>query len=68
MPLLVVAKYVHKYSKCSTRRDKPDRPTLELNGVEIDCCDNVKYLGVLFDNKLHFKNHVNNVVTKSLLV
>ena len=49
----------------STKRDKPDSPTLELNGVNIDFCDNVKYLGVLFDNKLRFEDHVNNVVSKA---
>ena len=49
----------------STKQDKPDSPTLELNGVKIDFCDNVKYLGVLFDNKLPFENYVNNVVSKA---
>ena len=35
----------------STKRDKAHSPTLELNSVQIDFCDNVKYLRVLFDNK-----------------
>ena len=30
----------------SAKRDKPDSPTLELNDVKIEFCDNVKYLGV----------------------
>ena len=49
----------------STKRDKPDSPTLELNDVKIEFCDNVKYLGVLIDNKLRFENHFNNVASKA---
>ena len=37
---------------------------LEVNGVENNFCDNVKYLRVLFDSKSRFENHVNNVVSK----
>ena len=28
-------------------------------------CDNVKYLGVLIDNKLRFESHIDNLVTKA---
>ena len=49
----------------STKWDKPDSPTLELNDVKLEFCDNVKYLGVLIDNKLRLENHVNNVVSKA---
>ena len=33
--------------------------------MKIDFCDNVRYLEVLFDNKLRFESHVNKVVTKA---
>jgi hypothetical protein len=49
----------------STKRDKPQSPALDLNGVKIDLCDNVKYLGVLIDDKLRFSNHVTKVVSKA---
>ena len=48
-----------------TRRDKADIPVLKINDVAIVFCDNVKYLGVLVDNKLRFEEHVQNTVTKA---
>ena len=48
-----------------TRRDKADIPVLKINDVDIVFCDNVKYLGVLVDNKLRFAEHVQNTVTKA---
>ena len=48
-----------------TKRDKPESATLQLDGVDIELCDNVKYLGVLIDNKLRFESHVDNLVTKA---
>jgi hypothetical protein len=48
-----------------TKREKPDSPTLQLDGIEIELCDNVKYLGVLIDNTLRFESHVDNLVTKA---
>ena len=38
-------------------------PLLKINDVDIVFCDNVKYLGVLVDNKLCFEEHVQNTVT-----
>ena len=49
----------------STRRDKPVSPALKIDDVEIEFCDNVKYLGILVDNKLRFEEHVQNTVTKA---
>ena len=47
----------------STRRDKPGSTVLKIDDVEIKFCDNVKYLGILVDNKLRFEEHVQNTVT-----
>ena len=49
----------------STKRVKPDSPKLQLDNVDIDLCDKVKYLGVIIDSNLRFEDHVNNVVTKA---
>ena len=47
------------------RRDKPDSPVLQIDDIKIEFCDNIKYLGVLADNKLCFKEYVQNTVTKA---
>ena len=49
----------------STRRDKPDSPTLQIDGVNINFCNNVKYLGILVDNKLRFEEHIQNTLAKA---
>ena len=33
--------------------------------MDIESCDDVKYLGVLIDNKLYSNKHVQNTVTKA---
>ena len=44
-----------------TKRDKPDSTALELDGREIEPCDNDKYLGGFTDHKLH----VDSLVAKA---
>lgn len=51
-----------------TRRRKakflPNRK-LTVKNVEVDWISQVKYLGILFDNKLNFASHVTNVILKT---
>ena len=49
----------------SNRHDKPDSPVLQNDDINIEFCDNVKYLGVFVDNKLRFEEYVQNTVTKA---
>ena len=54
-----------RQKKCCFLLDKPDSPDLQIDDVNIEFCDNVKYLGVLVDNKLCFVEYVQNTVTKA---
>jgi len=38
---------------------------LVLNGIQIDICDSVKFLGMMVDNKLRFEEYVNQTVKKA---
>ena len=35
-----------------------DNPTVTLSGTEIKALETVKYLGVMFDKRLNFKQHI----------
>ena len=59
-----------KYTKTQempvcTKRDKTDSTALEMDGREIEPCDNVKYLGGLIYHKLHVESHVDSLVAKN---
>ena len=47
-----------------TRRRNFGSLSLNINGSPLTFVDNFKYLGVTFDTKLTYRNHVNAVVTK----
>ena len=49
-----------------TRKYKiPKHKDLFLNGEKIEFVKNVKYLGVEFDSRLRFKEHITNIVAKA---
>lgn len=51
-----------------TRKRKPKflpNRKLNMNGIEIDWVTQVKYLGIIFDKKLIFSNHVTNIIEKT---
>lgn len=50
-----------------TRKRKPQflpNIKLNMNGIEIDWVTQVKYLGIMFDKKLLFANHITYVIEK----
>ena len=49
----------------STQRVKPVMAPLVLDNVSIQVSSQVKYLGVLIDDKLKFSDHVNNAFIKA---
>ena len=52
-----------KFMIISKRRVTPDL-RICLNNTPLQICDNYKYLGVFFDNKLDWKVHVNYICSK----
>ena len=47
----------------STQKTTPDTPNLVMNCTDIVMCSNVKYLGVVLDDKLRFPDHVQSKVS-----
>ena len=48
-------------------KDAPNQSTLMVKGEAVERVDTDKYLGVVFDNKLNWKENINSVLKKSEL-
>ena len=49
----------------SKKANNTDHPDLFFNNVQIDRCLNEKHLGLILDEKLSFKNHVDKKINKA---
>lgn len=49
----------------TTRKNVNPIPTITINNTNIELVNNFKYLGVMIDNKLNFKNFMNTQVAKA---
>ena len=45
-----------------------DHPDLFFNNVQIDRCSNEKHLGLILDEKLSFKKHVDEKINKAMKI
>ena len=45
-------------------KDAPNQSTLMIKGEAVERVDTDKYLGVVFDNKLNWKENINSVLKK----
>ena len=53
----------------SHKRNKPDHPSINFNGIPAKRESETRYLGVILDDKLNFHNHITDkikVPTKGL--
>jgi len=41
-----------------------DLNSLNINGITVKRCDSVKYLGVLIDDKLNWKKHIDYIYSQ----
>ena len=48
-----------------TRRYKYDKPEIKLNGKVIEYVETFKYLGVTFDNRLTWREHLKGQIKKA---
>ena len=49
----------------SWKRNKPDHPSLEFNGIPVARMESTKHLGIILDDKLSFKQHINEAIVKA---
>ena len=54
-----------KYNKCALQVNKKDELDINLGETEIKNSEYGKLLGMKFDKKLNFNEHLNNVITKA---
>ena len=54
-----------KLLMCQLGGQRRDDPKLMLNGQQIEHCESIKYLGVTFDTRLTFTDHIRSAVCKS---
>ena len=48
-----------------SRKNKvPVHPTINLNNIQVERTSYQKHLGILFDEKLNFKQHIDSVIPK----
>ena len=53
------------FSKKNIKRDHPD---LFFNNVQIDRCSDEKHLGLILDEKLNFKKHIDEKINKAMKI
>lgn len=46
------------------KKKKENKIKITIDGVDIEMCDNVKYLGLIMDHKLNYGTHIDNACTK----
>ena len=44
----------------SKKMEKNNQPSLTFNGDNVQCAISLKHLGLVFDSKLDFNEHINN--------
>ena len=49
----------------SWKLKKPDHPLLDFNGIPVARCKDTKHLGIVLDEKLSFKKHINEAIVKA---
>ena len=49
----------------SWKRDKPDHPHLNFSGIPVARREYTKHLGIILDEKLSFKRHINEAIAKA---
>lgn len=60
---------VNKCFKISfTRSPNPVEFNYSLRGILLNPCNEIKDLGIIFDNKMSFNAHINNITTRALKI
>ena len=49
----------------SRKNKTQNHPTLNLNNIQVKRASSQKHLGLLLDEKLNFKQHIESAITKS---
>ena len=52
----------------SKKIEKGIHPILSFNNIQIDKCSNEKHLGLILDEKLSFKKHINEKINKAMKI
>ena len=48
----------------SKKKQPPSHPTISLNNIDVERASCQKHLGLILDEKLNFKQHVDNAIAK----
>ena len=48
----------------SRKKKLQSHPTISLNNIQVERASYVKHLGILLDEKLNFKQHIDSVILK----
>ena len=46
---------------------KPTGNNIKIGNTTIEWSNTIKYLGIIFDQKLLFRDHINNLITKCII-